>query len=131
MPLYLQGMAGMADGTMPLAEGLKCALMKAAHSFNDAHSLYSEVSANEVTGTGYTAGGKDLVETPSAAGSAVTVALAPVTWTASTITGAAGALVYHGATGRLVAWLPFASAVSTVAGDLTVQFPTSLTLTKV
>jgi hypothetical protein len=131
MPLYLQGLAGLSDGTLALASGLKCALLKSTYTFSDTHSVLSDVSSHEVSGAGYTAGGKDLTEGQSAAGSTVSVSLSPVSWASSTITDAAGALVYDGATGRLVAWLPFAAAASTVNGTLTVQFPTNLTLTKV
>lgn len=39
---------------------IKVALMGSGHTFNPAHSVWSDVSSNEVTGSGYTAGGQAL-----------------------------------------------------------------------
>ena len=39
---------------------IKVALMNNSHGFTNTHNTWSQVSANEITGTGYTAGGEEL-----------------------------------------------------------------------
>lgn len=43
-----------------VADDIKVALMTNLHSFNPDHNVWADVSANEIAGTGYTAGGQSL-----------------------------------------------------------------------
>lgn len=93
----------------------------------DLHEDKADVT-NEVSGTGYTAGGQAL------ASKAVTIDdtdnegvfdAADVTWSSSTIT-ARGAVIYKdtgtAATSLLVCYLDFTSDQSSSAGDFTIQW---------
>lgn len=42
------------------ADTIKCALMDNSHSFTATHNTWSQVSANEISGSGYSANGEDL-----------------------------------------------------------------------
>jgi hypothetical protein len=86
-------------------------------------------TSNEVTGTGYSAGGNTLTisTNPTNGGSGTTVFLsfANTTWTSSTIT-ARGALVYQSGGGNpSVAVLDFGADKSSSNGDFQIQFPTA------
>lgn len=69
---------------------IKVALMTSAYSPNqDTHETWSQVKANEATGTGYTAGGASLSNktvTYDAANNVTVLDANDVTWASSTIT---------------------------------------------
>ena len=89
----------------------------------DSHLKRSSVTANEVSGTGYTAGGKSATVgvTKDTANNRVDVSLgAPADWTTATIT-AYGAVYYKARGGadtadELVAYIDFGGAVAATAG---------------
>ena len=96
----------------------------------DAHSFRDDIT-NEVTGTGYTAGGMDLgtvtVSQDNTNNRALADAANPV-WSTATIT-ARGAVIYKkvgtAATDRLLMYLDFGSDVSSTAADFTVNLNAS------
>lgn len=108
---------------------IKVALMNNSHSFaasSVTNDEWSDVSANEASGTGYTTGGASL------ASKAVTVDntdnegvfdAADVTWSSSTIT-AYHAVIYDDttATKYLIASIDFSGAKSSSAGNFTIQW---------
>jgi len=81
---------------------------------------------NEVSGTGYSAGGETLVIATNPTSSSTTAYLDfdDVTWSTATIT-ARGALIYlaDGGTNPAVAVLDFGSDKTSTAGDFTIVFP--------
>lgn len=82
---------------------------------------------NEVSGTGYTAGGNALTTTElTIASGSLTFDAADTTWSSSTITNARGAIHYFNvgtaATDQLVYLLNFGSDVSTTNGLFTIQY---------
>ena len=82
-------------------------------------------TTNEVTGTGYVAGGNTLTISQVATSSGTTAFLdfADTTWTSATIT-ARGALIYKSGGGDpAIAVLDFGSDKSSTAGDFTIVFP--------
>ena len=85
-------------------------------------------ATNEVSGTGYTAGGQALAVStaPTSSGTTAFLSFSNETWTSSTIT-ARGALIYNDtqAGDPAVAVLDFGSAKTSTAGDFTVVFPTA------
>jgi len=111
-----------------LVDTIKVALVTSAYTPNqDTHEDFADVT-NEVSGTGYTAGGATL------ASKAVTVDTtdnegvfdaADVTWSSSTIT-ARGAVLYYStgtaATSLLICYLDFGSDQSSSAGDFTIAW---------
>lgn len=102
----------------------KIALYNANANLDNSTTAYTSV--NEVTGTGYTAGGKVL--TPIAPGfdntnNTAFVSFNNVTWTFASFT-ARGALVYNSTTGAAVCTLNFGSD-KVPNNALTVTFPTA------
>ena len=93
----------------------------------DTHNRRDDIT-NEVTGTGYTAGGAVCTVTVSAVDTGndrVTITLGETTWDPSTIT-AAGAVVYKDRGGaasadELVAYIDFGGDFSSTNGPFTVQ----------
>jgi len=105
------------------ADTIKVMLLNNSHAFTATHNVIGDVSANEVSGTGYTAGGATL------AGKAVTQAATTkwdatdTTWASSTIT-AYHAVIYDDtvATDDLIASIDFGAAKSSSAGNFTIQW---------
>jgi hypothetical protein len=83
-------------------------------------------TSNEVTGTGYTAGGNTLTNvTPTSSGTTAYTDFADTTWTSSTIT-ANGALIYNSSkSNKAVAVLAFGADKTSTSGDFTIIFPTA------
>jgi hypothetical protein len=110
------------------------------HTFNMAlftssatlDSTTTDYSAtNEVSGTGYTAGGQALTNVnPTTSGTTAFTDFSDETWTTATIT-ARGAMIYNTTTGGgtgttdSVIILDFGGDKTSTAGDFTVQFPTA------
>lgn len=102
----------------------KIALYTSAATLGATTTAYS--ATNEVTGTGYTAGGNTLTNvTPTTSGTTAFTDFADTTWTTATIT-ANGALIYNSsATNKAVAVLAFGGDKTSTAGDFTIIFPTA------
>jgi hypothetical protein len=104
------------------AEDNKVALVQDAYTpdFN-AHDFYADLT-NEVSGTGYTAGGKAYTSTElTISGGVLTYDAADVAWTGSTITSAMAAVGYADAvTDELIFLSDFVTAVSTTGGTFTI-----------
>jgi hypothetical protein len=101
----------------------KVALVTSSYSPDkDAHEFFDDVT-NEVSGTGYTAGGETVTGTLTldTANDKLTLQFASTNWTSATIT-ARGA-VYYSSTGTaststLIAYNDFGSDVAVTAGTL-------------
>lgn len=107
------------------ADTFKIALFTSAATLSAATTTYS--TTNEVSGTGYTAGGKTLTisQAPTSTSTTAWLDFADSTWSAATIT-ANGALIYNSTQGnRAVAVLAFGGAKTSTAGDFTIIFPTA------
>jgi hypothetical protein len=123
-------LVGTHNFTISTGDVFKIALMTSS-STNDASTTnYSGGSvniSNEVTGTGYAAGGITLTNvTPTISGSTAITDFSPdVTWTSSTIT-ARGAMIYNSSdSNKAVVILNFGSDKSSAAGDFGIVFPTA------
>ena len=85
-------------------------------------------TTNEITGTGYTAGGKTLTISvaPTSSGTTAYISFSNAVWTASTFT-ARGALIYNNtlAGKNAVAILDFGSDKTVTASTFTIVFPTA------
>lgn len=100
----------------------KIALYTSAASLDATTTAYS--ASNEVSGTGYTAGGNTLTNIdPVTSGTTGFADFADTTWTSATIT-AAGALIYNSSqSNKAVAVLSFGGDKTSTNGDFVVQFP--------
>jgi len=102
----------------------KLALFTSSASLDAATTAYS--ASNEVTGTGYSAGGLALTRVdPSTSGTTALTDFADLTFSTATIT-ANGAVIYNdGASDAAVIVLAFGGDKTSTAGDFTIQFPTA------
>lgn len=121
---------GILNGSFNFGSGtsqvFKVALYTSSATLSAATTAYS--TSNEVTGTGYSAGGNTLTisTNPTSTGTTAFLDFADTTWTSSTIT-ARGALIYlaDGATNPAIAVLDFGGDKTSTAGDFTILFPTA------
>ena len=121
---------GLLDGDFDFGTGtsqtFKIALYTSSATLGASTTAYS--ASNEVSGTGYSAGGQALTisQVPTSSGTTAFLDFADVTWTTATIT-ARGALIYlaNGTTNPAVAVLDFGGDKTSTAGDFTIQFPTA------
>jgi hypothetical protein len=108
---------------------IKVALVSSSYTPDqDAHVYFSSVSANEVTGTGYTAGGATLTSktvTYDSANNVIILDAADTTWASSTIT-ARYAVVYDStgtsSTSPLIGYVDFGSDQSSTSGNFTITW---------
>jgi len=103
----------------------KIALYTNSASFDATTTAYT--TSNEVTGTGYSAGGNTLTRVdPTSSGTTAFTDFADTTWSSSTIT-ARGAMIYNdsAAGNPAVVILDFGSDKTSTNGDFTVVFPTA------
>ena len=103
----------------------KIALYTNSASFDASTSAYT--TSNEVSGTGYSAGGNTLTRVdPTTSGTTAFTDFADTTWSSSTIT-ARGAMIYNdtAAGNPAVVILDFGSDKTSTNGDFTVVFPTA------
>ena len=103
----------------------KIALYTNSASFNASTTAYT--ATNEVSGTGYSAGGNTLTRVdPTSSGTTAFTDFADTTWSSSTIT-ARGAMIYNdsAAGNPAVVILDFGSDKTSTNGDFTVVFPTA------
>ena len=109
---------------------IKIALIKdtPTGTYNKSTTNYSDVTgdSDEVTGTGYTAGGNTLTSPViSLDGDTAIVDFADTTWSTATIS-ADGCILYNSsASNAAIAVIDFGGTVTSTAGDFTVSFPTA------
>lgn len=116
---------GVHDFTASTGDTFKIALYTNSASFDASTTAYT--TSNEVTGTGYVAGGETLTNvTPTSSGTTAFIDFDDVTWSTATIT-ARGALIYNStaAGNPAVAVLDFGADKTSTAGDFTVVMPTA------
>ena len=115
----LSGLENFAVGTPYI---YKIALYTANADLSYATTAYT--TTNEITGTGYTAGGKTLTVIPPATEDLTAyISFANVTWSPASFT-TRGALIYNSTTGAAVAVLNFGSD-KTPTSTFTITFPTA------
>tara|TARA_R100000951_G_scaffold115517_1_gene123858 strand:+ start:233 stop:661 length:429 start_codon:yes stop_codon:yes gene_type:complete len=115
---------GEMDFSSDTSQTYKIALYTSSATLGAATTAYA--TTNEVSGTGYTAGGATLtVVAPTTSGTTAFLDFNNVTFSTATIT-ARGALIYQsGGSNPAVAVLDFGSDKASTAGDFTIQFPTA------
>ena len=131
----LQGIHNLTNGsgggtttTTGTGNTFKLALYTSSATLGASTTAYS--TTNEVSGTGYSAGGGTLTNvTPSTSGTTALTDFADLTFSSATIT-ARGALIYNssttaGSANRAVLVLDFGGDKTSTAGDFTIQFPTA------
>lgn len=117
------------DGSIDLdTDTIKVALVTSSYTPDqDAHDFFDDVT-NEVSGTGYSAGGASLANKAVTADNTDNEGVFDaddVTWSTSTIT-ARGAVIYKStgtaSTSALICYLDFGSDKTSTAGNFTIQW---------
>lgn len=123
----VQLLKGQHDFSASGGHTFKIALYTSSATLGASTTDYS--STNEVTGTGYTAGGATLTNVePEASGTTALLDFADVSWTSASFT-ARGALIYNTTTGGgstttdSVVVLDFGADRTVSSGTFTVTFP--------
>lgn len=116
---------GEMDFSSDTAQTFKIALYTSSATLDASTTAYSVT--NEVSGTGYSAGGNTLTisTNPTTSGTTAFLSFSNTTWSTATIT-ARGALIYKSGGGDpAVAVLDFGGDKTSTAGDFQIQFPTA------
>ena len=110
------------EGVHASADTYKIALYTSSATLSASTTAYS--STNEVSGTGYVAGGKTLTGYVSGLSSGTAyITFDDPSWTSSTIT-ARGCLIYNSSkSNKAVACFDFGSDVISVSGTFTIDLP--------
>ena len=105
------------------ADTIKCALLDNSHTFTATHNTWSQVSANEISGTGYTANGQNLASKAVTQAATTDFDAADVSWTSATFT-AYHAVLYDDtlAGDDLICSFDFGGAESVSSGTFTIQW---------
>jgi hypothetical protein len=118
-------LAGTHNFTTGTGDTFKLALYDNSAAFTAATTAYTVT--NEVSGTGYSAGGGTLTNvTPTSSGTTAFIDFADLTFSTATIT-ARGALIYNSSAAGdpAVCILDFGADKTSTAGDFTIVFPTA------
>ena len=117
-------LTGTHNFTNSTGDTFKIALYTSSATLDATTTAYS--ATNEVSGTGYSAGGNTLTNvTPTSSGTTAFTDFADTTWSTATIT-ARGALIYNSTeSDKAVCVLDFGSDKTSTAGDFTIIFPTA------
>lgn len=115
---------GLHNFTTTTGGVMKCALYSSSATLDASTTAYT--ATNEISGTGYSAGGNTLTNiTPALSSSTACVDFADVTWSGATFT-ARGALIYNSsASNKAVCVIDFGANRGSVGADFTLVFPTA------
>lgn len=104
-------------------DAIKVMLLDGSHAFTAAHNVIGDVSDNEISGTGYTAGGAALAGKAVTQGASTKWDAADVEWTSATFT-AYHAVIYDDTVGTddLICSIDFGGAKSVSAGTFKIQW---------
>ena len=123
---FHNGSGGGTTTTTGTGNTFKIALYTSSATMSASTTAFA--TTNEVSGTGYTAGGNTLTNVdPTTSGTTALTDFSDTTWSSSSIT-ARGALIYNssttaGSANRAVAILDFGADKTSTSGDFTIQFP--------
>ena len=124
--MYNRGMLKLSDNTVDWTGSTVVGVMlvSSGYTFSADHNVIGDID-NELTGTGYVAGGKELTGrtiTEDDANNQVELDAADVVWSSISAGTAAAAIFYEsGGTNSLIGYVDSDFPVTTNGGDLTVQ----------
>ena len=123
---FHNGSGGGTTTTTGTGNTFKIAMYTSSATMSASTTAYA--TTNEVSGTGYTAGGNTLTNVdPTTSGTTALTDFSDTTWSSSSIT-ARGCLIYNssttaGSANRAVAILDFGADKTSTSGAFTIQFP--------
>ena len=118
-------LSGTMDFTSGTGDTFKMALYTSSATLGPTTTAYS--TTNEISGTGYTAGGNTLVvsQSPTSGGTTAFISFSNTSWTSASFT-CRGALIYNSSqSNKAVAVFDFGSDKTVVGGTFTISFPTA------
>lgn len=116
--------SGAIDVESP-GDTVKCALLTSSHAFDADNNVWSDISANEVSGTGYVAGGETLIGMTVTQDDTNDLAKFDgddVTWSSSTITARFAVLYNTTVSDNLIACFDFTTDKSSSNGNFTIEW---------
>lgn len=128
--VYTSAPAKMANKEIDLdTDTIKVMLCTSSYTPSQSGHAYKSSVTNEVTGTGYTAGGATLAsKTVTVSGTTFTFDAADTTWPSSSIA-ARYAVIYDStgtdSTSALLEYIDFGADVTTTSGTFTIQYNAS------
>ena len=102
------------------ADTIKIALYDASHSFTAGDTDFT--ATNEISGTGYTAGGNTLASKAVTEGATTKWDAADTSWTTATFTANHAVIYDTSVTNDLIASIDFGGAQAVVSGTFTIQW---------
>lgn len=115
-----------------LNDTIKVALVTASYTPTAGHDFFSDIT-NEVSGTGYTAGGATLASKTTTAGTTASFDAADTSWTTATINAARYAIIYkdtgNAATSPLIAAIDLGGDKTSTAGTFLITWDAAGILT--
>lgn len=120
---YPSAAAKMFNNDLNDGDSYKMALLNSSGTFNASHTVYSDVSSNQISGTGYSTGGVAVTVGPATSDSAkaefpITAAL----WTGATFA-FQNAVVYQITSGALMMHLAFDAEQNVAGQDYQINAP--------
>lgn len=118
-------LAGTMNFTSGTGDTFKIALYTSSADLGPSTTAYT--TTNEISGTGYTAGGNTLIvsQSPTSGGTTAFISFANTSWNSASFT-CRGALIYNSSqSNKAVAVFDFGSDKTVVAGTFTISFPTA------
>lgn len=117
-------LVGTHNFTASTGDTFKIALYTSSASLDATTTAYS--ATNEISGTGYTAGGATLTNvTPATSGTTAYLDFDDASWTSASFT-CRGALIYNSTDGnKAVCVLDFGGDQTVSSGTFTIQFPSA------
>lgn len=124
--IYNRFKADLMNGVLDLVnDTINGALLDSNHSFTATDNTWSDVSANEISGTGYTAGGQALANKSVTQGSPTYWDADDLVWDGDATFDADHLVLYQSSTGDLICSFDFGGTESVSGGTFTVEFNTS------
>ena len=123
--------ADLMNGDLDLAANtIKVALMNSTHSFTATHNTWGQISDNQITGTGYTAGGSALASKVITQAATTKFDASDLAWTTASFT-ARHAVIYNDShvSDNLICSLDFGGDQTVTVGTFTIQWDAAGILT--
>ena len=120
--IYNKHRADLQNGEIDLeADDITVMLMDSDHAFSATDNVISDVSANEISGTGYTAGGQSLANLSVVQGDPTNFDADDAVWTDATFS-AYHAVIYNNTTSNLISSIDFGEEKPVSQGDFTISW---------
>jgi hypothetical protein len=120
---YPSSIAKMFNNDLNDGDPFKVALLSSSGTYNAADTVWSDVSGDEITGTGYTTGGATVtIGAATSNGTKSEFPIGSVQWLAATMT-FSNAVIYQATSGALLMHLSYSSAQTATAQNYTLNAP--------